>query len=307
MYKKLKDVLENKHSNYMLPFYWQHGDHYDTIPNEIEKIYNSGCRAFCVESRPHKDFVGETWWKDMDLILSEAKKRDMEVWILDDDHFPTGHAVGHIEKYYPDLKRWDIAERHVDVLGPVNGDLLLTQEKDTSKILGIFAYKRTGIDEACDAKELIDFTDKRNDNFVEITLPEGMWRIFFIYKTRELREKKDYIDMLNKESVKVLINAVYEPHYAHYKEYFGNTLRGFFSDEPQLGNSWFSGHSNDPGLYERRLGLPGMAYPWHENVFKKMEVALGFDPLPYIASLWFDIGKNTALIRLEYIRIAHSL
>ena len=101
MYQKLSDVLSGKEQNFMLPFYWQHGDHYETIPEEVERIYRSGCRAFCVESRPHRDFVGETWWKDMDLILCEAKKRDMQVWILDDDHFPTGHAAGHIEKYHP--------------------------------------------------------------------------------------------------------------------------------------------------------------------------------------------------------------
>ena len=102
MYNKVNDVLNNKEKNFMLPFYWQHGDHYETIPLEVERIYNSGCRAFCVESRPHKDFAGDLWWRDMDLILSEAKKRGMEVWVLDDDHFPTGHAVGHIAKYYPE-------------------------------------------------------------------------------------------------------------------------------------------------------------------------------------------------------------
>lgn len=307
MYVKLKEVLENRENNFMLPFYWQHGDHYETIPLEVERIYQSGCRAFCVESRPHKDFAGEIWWKDMDLILSEAKKRDMQVWILDDDHFPTGHAVGHIAKYYPDKRRWDIAERHVDVLGPVNESLLITNESDTSKILGIFAYKRTGEGEKCTADEILDFTDKRNDKFVSVTLPEGVWRIFFIYKTRDFKEKNDYIDMLSADSVKVLIDAVYEPHYEHYKEYFGNTLRGFFSDEPQFGNSWFFNHYSDPGMYERRLGLSGMAYPWHEEVFNRMEKALGVKALPYIAAIWFDIGDKTPSVRLAYMDAVTTL
>ena len=111
MYKKLKDVLQNKENNFMMPFYWQHGDHYETIPQEIESIYNSGCRAFCVESRPHKGFVDEPWWRDMDLILSEASKRNMDVWLLDDDHFPTGHAVGHISKYHPEKARSALLRR----------------------------------------------------------------------------------------------------------------------------------------------------------------------------------------------------
>lgn len=301
MYSKLFDVLNDKENNFMLPFYWQHGDHYDTIPTEIERIYNSGCRAFCVESRPHKDFVGDTWWRDMDLILSEAKKRDMQVWILDDDHFPTGNAAGHIQKYHPEKRRWDIGERHVDVRGPVNKSLLLTKENENSILLGAYAYKRTGEAEFCSCEEILDFRNSCKDGFCEITLPEGVWRVFFIYQTRESQKHPYYIDMLSRESVRVLIDAVYEPHYAHYKDYFGSTIRGFFSDEPQLSNSWFSPHCGDPGLYEMHLGLPGLAYPWSADVLSIMQERLGFDPLPYMAALWFDIGDRTSSVRYEYM------
>jgi len=79
MDERLYDVLHGKEENYLLPFYWQHGDHTLLIPEQIQRIYDSGCRAFCVEARPHPDFVGEGWWRDMDIILSEAKKRNMKV------------------------------------------------------------------------------------------------------------------------------------------------------------------------------------------------------------------------------------
>lgn len=301
MYQKLRDVLQGNERNFMLPFYWQHGDHYETIPQEIDRIFRSGCRAFCVESRPHKDFVGETWWRDMDLILSEARKRDMKVWILDDDHFPTGHAAGHIEKYYPEKRRWDIGERHVDVLGPVNKSLLIARQDEENQLLGAYAYKRTGAGEAVDGLSVIDLCTKIGDKFLELTLPEGLWRVSLLYRTRSGKHNPNYIDLLSGESVKVLIDAVYEPHYAHYKEYFGNTIAGFFSDEPQLSNSWFSEHASDPGIYENRLGLFGMAYPWHPDVFPIMEKSLGFDPKPYMPAIWHDIGEMTPQIRYAYM------
>lgn len=301
MYQKLYDVLSGKERNFMLPFYWQHGDHYETIPQEVERIWRSGCRAFCVESRPHKDFVGETWWRDMDLILSEARKRDMQVWILDDDHFPTGHAAGHIEKYCPEKRRWDIGERHVDVLGPVSNALLITREDKDNQLLGAYAYKRTGIGENLDGSSVIDLCGKIGDQFLELDLPEGLWRVSFLYKTRSGKHNPNYIDLLSEDSVRVLIDAVYEPHYAHYKDYFGNTIAGFFSDEPQLSNSWFSDHASDPGIYENRLGLFGMAYPWHPDVFPLMEKSLGFNPEPYFPAIWHDIGEKTAQIRYAYM------
>ena len=40
--------------------------------------------------------------------------------------------------------------------------------------------------------------------------------------------------MLSRESVHKLIEAVYEPHYAHYAALFGKTIAGFFSDEPRF-------------------------------------------------------------------------
>ncbi|MBQ3571852.1 MAG: hypothetical protein IJA15_03375 [Clostridia bacterium] len=59
MDRRLQEVLSGKYANYLYPFYWQRGDHTHLIPQQIKRIYDSGCRAFCVESRPHPDFCGE--------------------------------------------------------------------------------------------------------------------------------------------------------------------------------------------------------------------------------------------------------
>ena len=69
----LKSILENKTENYLLPFFWQHDGHDAEIPARVQKIYESGCRAFCVESRPYEHFCEDAWWKTMDIILAEAK------------------------------------------------------------------------------------------------------------------------------------------------------------------------------------------------------------------------------------------
>lgn len=42
--------------------------------------------------------------------------------------------------------------------------------------------------------------------------------------------------MMNLDSCRILLDFVYKPHYIHYKEEFGKTIAGFFSDEPELGN-----------------------------------------------------------------------
>ena len=300
MYQPLQDVLSGHEKNYMLPFYWQHGDHYDTIPEEVERIYQSGARAFCVESRPHKDFAGETWWRDMDRILEEAEKRGMKVWILDDDHFPTGHAGGSVAAH-PEMRSWQLVERHVDVAGPLS-DALLTAEKtdDEHVLLGVYAYPRTGTDEDCAAEPLC-LTDGVRGNFLHFSVPRGVWRVFFLYRSRRGAIRKDYIDMLRPEAVRLQIDAVYEPHYAHYGDRFGTTIEGFFSDEPLLGNDWYMPHVEDHGIYNMRVGMPGLALPWNDRIPAMMSEALGTAAEPYLPALWFGMGGITGDVRHAYM------
>lgn len=304
MDKRLTEVLHRKEENYLLPFYWQHGNHYDRIPEQVKRIYDSGCRALCVESRPHPDFVGETWWRDMDLILSEAKKLGMKVWLLDDDKFPTGHAAGLIAKKYPHLRQWELIERHIDVVGPAaDSAVIYDGENDENILLGVYAYRRNADDLETCSYEAVNLTDHVHGGFLSWDIPEGVWRIFFYYKSRR-GGRREYIDMVNPESVHVLIEAVYESHWEHYKDYFGNTFAGFFSDEPCFGNDIFGQQRFDFGFYEARIGKHSLALPWNETVLQKLKDKLGFDPIPHLNLLWYEDGQNGDLqaeIRFAYM------
>ena len=111
----------------MMPFFWmQDGKHAD-LRARVAEVAQSGCRAFCVESRTHEDFCGKTWWEDMDVLLDEAEKHGMRVWVLDDKHFPTGMANGLIQAKYPQRRKWHLREYHVDVYGPMQGATLLVR------------------------------------------------------------------------------------------------------------------------------------------------------------------------------------
>ena len=101
----LRKILSGNNENHILPFLWLREQTEETLRTEIEKIYDGGIRAVCLESRPHPDFGGDGWWHDFDIVIEEAKKRDMKIWILDDAHFPTGMANGLIPSKYPELAR----------------------------------------------------------------------------------------------------------------------------------------------------------------------------------------------------------
>ena len=105
--------------NHLFPFFWQHGEDEKVLVEYVEKIYQSGMKAVCVESRPHPDFMGEKWWQDLDIIIRECQKRKMKVWILDDSHFPTGFANGKIKEEHPEYLKQYLALRRYDIAGPL--------------------------------------------------------------------------------------------------------------------------------------------------------------------------------------------
>ena len=77
MEPRLMDVLQGKEDNYILPFFWQHGESKELLEEGMQRIYDSGIKAVCVESRPHPDFVGEGWWRAVSYTHLDVYKRQV--------------------------------------------------------------------------------------------------------------------------------------------------------------------------------------------------------------------------------------
>lgn len=303
--RKLRDVLAGQEANYLLPFYWQHGDHHDRIPAQIARIASTGCRALCVESRTHPDFCGEGYWRDMDSILSECEARGMQVWLLDDKAFPTGYANGLLTAKYPERRKWMLVERHVDVVGPMTGaSVLMTPSTEEQPLLGVYAFRRSG-EEECLTGPPIPLTHMAKGGYLYWDIPVGAYRLFFLYQSRQ-GGRPEYIDMISASSVDVLIEAVYESHYARYARYFGNTFAGFFSDEPEFGNTLVGQSRVIPGFYDMYIGRDGLALPYNQRLLDMMSQELGENATPYLAELWYE-SAHSPKTRLAYMNAATRL
>jgi len=298
MKSTLIDNINEKYKNYMMPFFWQHGDSDELIISELHRVYESGIGGVCIESRVHPDFMGESWFEDIRLILAECKKLGMKVWLLDDRQYPTGVANFEIRDKYPELGKRALTERHMDVAGPVKDGAVLceTLMGQPGKLCAVVACERepAGSCQKMTGKT-VNLTGNIKDGVVFFDLPEGYWRIFVIY---EIDVKDNYIDMLREESVQVLINAVYEPHYRELKEYFGNTFEAYFTDE-----SFILANARLPlGNENASKGI----FPWNENVYNALYEKYGEVLWEKLPSLWFP-SQNQAEIRLDYMDTVTAL
>ncbi len=329
MSEKIEKLLSGKGENYIFPFFWQHGETEEVLREYMDVIDKSNIKAVCVESRPHPDFCGEKWWQDMDVILDEAKKRNMKVWILDDSHFPTGYANGALEKEPDTLRRQSICCRIEEAEGgetfAVTAENLKhpnpfqktmvenfvmqgeTPVFDDDELLGVYAVRMDREkDGFTDTAYRIDLTPERTeashgDAGLNWQVPEGKWKIYTLHLSRNFGYHRSYINMMNRQSCKVLLDAVYEPHYAHYKELFGTTIAGFFSDEPEIGN----GH-----LYELDDVFGTMVdFPWSRELSEQLAAEIGEENFWKLALLWEnDADKTlTASVRYQYMDLVTRL
>ncbi len=291
--ERLRDVLAGKQADYNMPFLWMHGEDHETLALEIDKIYDSGIRGVCVESRPHENFCRDQWWGDMDLILSRCKAKGMEVWLLDDKHFPTGFANNAIDEKYPHLKKKSVAETHTDVRGPVQGGAVILPEiPEGQELISVVACRRAdGSDNQNLVGEFMDLTGNVREGLVFFDLPEGVFRIYTFY-TRTVEDH--HMDTLNPESVDVLINEVYETHYDHYKDYFGNVFKGFFSDEPFI-------QRNTLLALRGEFAAKDTAYPWNDLVCEKFSEKLGEDCRKYLPAIWAPTEGVSPKVRVAYM------
>lgn len=288
--KRLLDVLDDRSENYILPFFWQHGESEDKLREYMAAIHGCGIEAVCVECRPHPDFGGPKWWLDMDVILDEARKRSMKVWILDDAHFPTGYANGALKNAPAALHKQFLFFSVQEIAGPMPDVTFRLGLEQEDTLLSVFAYPAEG--DGIDASHAVELTDAVCQNRLTWNVPEGYWRIISVFRTTRDGGNRDYINLLDQRSVRVLLDAVYETHYNHYQADFGKTIAGFFSDESQLGNA--------AEYYpDWRIGKQ-MPLPWSDELEELLWNAWGNAFGTNLASLWFNSDLSGS-VRLTYM------
>ena len=301
--QRLIDALDNHTPSYLVPLFWQHGESESVLRQEIHQMHSKGIGAFVLEARPHPDFVGAGWWRDLDIILEEAQLHAMQVYVFDDARYPSGFSAGLIRDHHPEYTKLYLDERHIDAYGPLQGSSfnLRAWLQPDEKLVRITAAKRTDRDTDLDGSSLVEITAKVADGILYWDVPQGDWRIFLFIATRQGGEEgtRDYLNPLLPEAVRAYIDYVYEPHYRRYAAHFGKTFAGFFSDEPRFGNA---------PTYDAVLGKHRMVLPYSEHLLEQLSQAFGADFTRCLPCLWYEAGPElTHIARYTFMDVVSRL
>ena len=106
--------------------------------------------------------------------------------------------------------------------------------------------------------------------------------------------------------MRYFIDQIYEPHYAHYKDDFGKTFAGFFSDEPEIGS--FGGEYG----HDANIGKFNMKMPWSQTLHERLKELWGSEFAENLMALWTTPDRNSnenksGLCRMQFADIAARL
>lgn len=294
------------YDNHVLPFLWLKGEERETITEYLEQIARADIREVCLESRTHPEFCRDGWWADLRFIVGECKRLGLKIWLLDDAHFPTGYANGALagENVDPALKKTVLKHRTVTVVGPQPSTVIkLGNLMDpTEHFVGAAGFDAAGV--PLDLELAVDQTEDDTPARLRFDAPDGIATVELYVTSQKTGFRDEYINMVDADSCRVLIDAVYEPTFEHLGDEFGCTILGFFTDEPGFMNE--KGTALNDASTSSFIGRGNMALPWSNELARRLRNALGEDWLTKLHGLWTREADG-ARVRHTYMDIATQL
>lgn len=314
MKERIEDILCGKEESYVYSFVEIHPDMtLENVRQIIEELHRCGIKTVVFEYSMGlgNGFAGFTqhWYEILRYITGLLKSLGMSFFIQDAAPFPTGAANGWFKtEPYRKYRKIYLAEGHMDVGGPRPDCCFLAEDFLNDKI---YEY----IPNPCLEREdelkyvvavqkdqngniipstAIDLTGNVSDGRLRWDVPEGRYRIFFIFTTRN-GGTADYMNLLDKNSVEALLKSVYEEHFREIGDEAGKTWLGFFYDEPEIGN--IKKHD-----FYAKLGTRYMSLPWCDELEPVLKLIFGNELVLRLPLLWYGDEDGVAgKVRYEYM------
>lgn len=257
-----KDDFDKLHKEFVSPakeyrpaplYVWNTRITPDLLDRTMGELHEQGFGGVFVHPRPGMitEYLSDEWFSLFRHTLDKGKELDMNVWIYDENTFPSGFAGGHVNAEMPEsynqggsivLYRHEVIPEHIDnlylCLKEVNGDFVdVTDQLDSEK-------------------------GKQGQYYVYVKSfePRVSWHGGY-----------SYVDLLHPGVTQKFLEVTGKGYERIASKEFGNTLPGWFTDEPHI-------------------GPPGGGIRWTSDLFEVFQKRWGYDLKTCLPSLSLDVG-----------------
>ncbi len=237
-----------------IPFFVLNGDiTKEGIDERMQDLKDNGCGGVIVHPRPGliTEYLSDKWFEIFRYTVDKGKELNMEVWIYDENSYPSGFAGGHVPAQMP--------ESYSQGQG--------LEPKDTTAI-------------PSDYSKYFLILKNENGKYTDITSlaknelgKKGDYTL--IYKTYYNKSGWfggfSYVDLLYPGVTQKFLEVTMPGYQKVAGKEFGKTVQGVFTDEPEI---------SSPG-----------GIRWTPDIFDVFREQWGYDLVVNLPSLWKEVGE----------------
>lgn len=294
------------------PFWFWNGDLRDhELVRQVELMASQGVGGFfiCARQGLQVPYLSDEWFHKVRVALEAARKANLNAWLYDEYPYPSGAAGGEVTLLHPEATHrtlehfrlkakggevcrhelgWDRVLYAKAVPLVTGQDMRLWSKAiDLEGHIGSIQTRKVFQSTGLTAYNTKRFFTANPSKWLHWIAPEGEWELHFFVE-REVRDFKyfgDFIDPCNEDAVSTFIRLTHERYRREVGEYFGNTIKGVFTDET--------------GFLGKR--------PWTPSLPKYFQERNGYDLCEHLHELICSQSETCRKTRYDYFQSLHEL
>ena len=243
-------------------FVWNSDTKKSDIDRAMEEFKRIGAGGGFIHPRMGMitEYLSEDWWELCEYTLQRGKELGIDVWLYDENGFPSGPAGGLTQEAMPE------SYNQGHSLGMITAEVMPEMDKDYTVVL-----------------------KKEGDRYVDITAQAasmaGQEGDFYIFNKLYMPPSPrwggfPYINMLMPGVTEKFIEITMPGYEKHMGADFGTWVPGIFTDEPHI--------------------RPERGATWFTDIFERFEQRWGYDLKPQLPKLFDEVGDDWRRIRHNY-------
>lgn len=256
----------------------------DELVRQVQEMAAKGLGGFMAHARDglRTGYLKEAWAEAIRIATEAAEKNGLQVWLYDENHFPSGPAGDQLAFRFPDRTMKSLAVRHEEVLTPGTEWTAVSPQRQGLN-LTIAASLETP--QTQDLSALLDkgLTSWRAPQdwgpTLILSLEEKPWQ------ARPSEHFSFYPDYFDPDLTDDFIRLTHQWYFDRFKKQFGRTIQGIFSDNSCA-----------------HFGHIRRATPWGKDFERRFQAATGLNLRALLPGVFCSSVPNAGLARLIFWR-----
>ncbi len=248
---------------------------------QVREMNEHGVGGFILHARHGliTPYLSDEWLDQCAAAIDEAKKLGMKAYLYDENNWPSGPADAQVYEDHPEYRMSSVIVSDEFDVEP--GEVAHTLEVG-DELIAVIGVPLVEGQPTAFPESAVNLADFVSEHKLAWTAPDSFRVYVFSRMWHHGSFFGAYVDTLNPDAIARFIDLTHKQYTKRFREDFGATVDGIFTDEPSM-----NPHRDD-------------AIVWTPRLPAEFEWRAGYPLLPALPALFRDMGPHTAKIRCDY-------